>query len=243
MVETTKTYDILAIGAHPDDVEVGVGGVLIRMREMGYRTGIVYLTQGEMGTGGTIKIRRKEAEDAARVMGADLLARHDLGDTKIFDTYKNRSLVARVLRKYRPRIVLAPHWDGHTGRRQSHADHIATGRIVLNAANLCRLKKFDRRSQPHEVRAIFHYFIPLGVTPTFVVDITDWYDRWLKALKAHRSQFLNPKKTRDYLWSLETMARSFGALIGVKYAQGFVSSSPLHVGDLFAVTGPPRKTA
>jgi len=237
VAEKTKTYDFIAIGAHPDDVEVGAGGVIIRMIDMGYSAGIVYLTQGEMGTGGTARIRRKEAEEAAQIMGADLLERHDLGDTTVFDTPESRALVARSLRKYRPKIVLAPHWDGHTGKRQSHADHIATGRIVLNAANLCRLKKFDRRTPPHEVSAIFHYFLPIGETPTFVVDITDYFDRWVAALKAHRSQFLNPKKTRDYLWTLETMARSYGNLIGVKYGQGFVSSSPLHIDDLSAISG------
>lgn len=243
MAVKNSGYDVLAIGAHPDDVEVGTGGVLIKMKEMGYRTGIVYLTRGEMGTGGTAAIRKKEAEQAAEILGADLLARFDLGDTEVYDTPASRKIVARVLRKYRPLIILAPHWEGHTGKRQSHADHIATGRIVLNAANLCRLKKFDARSKPHEVRAIFHYFIPFGVAPTFVIDITDQYDRWLESLKAHRSQFMNPKKTRDYLWSLETMARSFGSTIGVKYGQGFCSSSVMQIGDLFAVTGPPRKTA
>jgi bacillithiol biosynthesis deacetylase BshB1 len=242
MAGKSKPYDILAVGAHPDDVEVGAGGVLIRMKDLGYSTGIVYLTQGEMGTGGTAAIRKKEAAEAARIMGADLLERHNLGDTKVFDTPQSRALVARALRKYRPKVVLAPHWDGHSGKRQSHADHLATGRIVLNAANLCRLKKFDPRSAPHEVLSIFHYFLPVGAPPTFVVDITPYYDRWVAALKAHRSQFLNPKKSRDYLWTLETLARSFGALIGVKYAQGFVSSSPMHVGDLFAVTGPLPRT-
>lgn len=241
MPGAVKTYDILAIGAHPDDVEVGSGGVLMRMVGMGYRVGIVYLTRGEMGTGGTARIRKKEAERAAEIMGADLLEHFDIGDTRVFDTYENRGLVAHVLRKYRPAIVLAPHWEGHTGKRQSHADHVATGRIVLNAANLANLKKFDQRSEPHEVRAIFHYFLPIGVSPTFVVDITDYFDRWLEALKAHRSQFLNPKKNRDYLWTLETMARSFGSLIGVKYAQGFACSSPLHVADLLAVAGPARR--
>jgi len=241
MPRAVKTYDILAIGAHPDDVEVGSGGVLIRMVDMGYRVGIVYLTRGEMGTGGTARIRQKEAARAAEIMGADLLECFDVGDTKVFDTSANRSLVARVLRTYRPVVVLAPHWEGHTGKRQSHADHIATGRIVLNAANLAGLRKFDRRSEPHDVRAIFHYFLPVGAAATFVVDITDYFDRWLEALKAHRSQFLNPKKTRDYLWTLETMARSFGSVIGVKYAQGFACSSPLAVADLFAVVGAPRK--
>jgi len=243
MPKKVQKYDVISIGAHPDDVEVGTGGVLVKLKEKGHRTGIVYLTRGEMGTGGTAQIRKKEAEEAAGIMGADLLERFDLGDTKIFDTYENRSLVARVLRKYRPTIVLAPHWEGHTGRRQSHADHVATGRIVLNAANLARLKKFEPRTEPHEVRAIFHYFIPFGVAPTFVIDITDQYDTWLAALKAHRSQFLNPEKTRDYIWSLETMARSFGSLIGAKYGQGFVASSPLNVNDMFALVGSAPKTA
>ncbi len=243
MPSKIEPYDVLAVGAHPDDVEVGSGGVLIRLNKMGYRTGLVYLTQGEMGTGGTAEIRKQEAEEAARVMGSDLLESFNIGDTKVFDTYENRALLARVYRRYRPRVVLAPHWEGHTGKRQSHADHVATGRIVLNAANLARLKKFDRRSDPHEIQAIFHFFLPFGVSPTFVIDITTEYEQWLEALKSHKSQFLNPKKTRDYIWSLETMSRSFGFLIGVKYAQGFVASSPLAIQDLFAITGPPRRTA
>jgi bacillithiol biosynthesis deacetylase BshB1 len=223
--------DVIAVGAHPDDVEVGVGGVLCRLHDLGYRTGIIYLTEGEMGTGGTPAIRRAEADEAARIMGAAILKRFDWGDTRLTDTYDRRVRIARLIRRHKPRIIFAPHWDGFTGRRQSHPDHLAAGRIVMNAANLAALVKLGGPHEVHRVPAIYHYFAPSGVNPSFVVDITPQFERWLAALSAHRSQFLNPGKSRDYLWTLETMARSFGQRIGVKYGQGFVSAEPLRIDD------------
>jgi N-acetylglucosamine malate deacetylase 1 len=224
-------YDVLSFGAHPDDVEVGTGGVLIRLRDQGYRVGIVYLTEGEMGTGGTPAIRKREAETAAKIMGVDIVKRYNWGDTKLFDSYEKRVEIARLIRLCRPRIIFAPHWDGFTGRRQSHPDHLATGRIVMNAANLASLIKLGGEHTVHRIGAIYHYFLPSGVNPSFVVDITAQYDRWMAALSAHKSQFLNPKKSRDYLWSLETMARTFGSRIGAKYGQGFLSAEPLRIDD------------
>ncbi len=224
-------YDVLSFGAHPDDVEVGTGGVLIRLRDMGYKVGMVYLTEGEMGTGGTPAIRRKEAEAAAGIMGVDIVKRFDWGDTKLFDSYEKRVAIAEVIRRCKPRIIFAPHWDGYTGRRQSHPDHLATGRIVMNAANLATLIKLGGEHTAHRIGAIYHYFLPSGVNPSFVVDITSQFDRWMQALSAHKSQFLNPKKSRDYLWSLETMARANGARIGVKFGQGFLSAEPLRIDD------------
>ena len=228
---TQSPYDVISIGAHPDDVEVGTGGVLCKLSDNGYKTGIIYLTEGEMGTGGNRAVRRREADDAARIMGADILKRFNWGDTKLTDTYDKRVQIARLMRRYKPRIVFAPHWDGFTGRRQSHPDHLATGRIVMNAANLASLAKLAGPHEVHRVAAIYHYFMPSGVDPSFVVNITDQFERWMAALSAHKSQFLNPNKSRNYLWSLETMARSFGARIGVKYGQGFVSADPLRIED------------
>lgn len=225
----SATYDVLSIGAHPDDVEVGTGGVLIRLVELGYKVGIIYLTQGEMGTGGTPSIRKREAEEAASIMGADLVKRFDWGDTKLVDSYEHRVAIAKLIRRYKPRLIFAPHWDGFTGRRQSHPDHLATGRIVMNAANLATLIKLGGEHTVHRTGAIYHYFLPTGVNPSFVVDITPQFERWMAALSAHRSQFLNPKKSRDYLWSLETNARTHGARIGVKYGQGFLSADPLRI--------------
>ena len=103
----TEKYDIVSIGAHPDDVEVGTGGVLIKLAEMGYRTGIIYLTKGEMGTGGTPEIRAGEAKQAAEIMRADLLESLDWGDTSLEDRPEYRYKLAALLRKYRPDIVLS----------------------------------------------------------------------------------------------------------------------------------------
>lgn len=224
-------YDCIAIGAHPDDVEVGTGGVLIKLHDLGYKTGIIYLTRGEMGTGGTAEIRAGEAQKAAEIMGADLLDTLDLGDTRLTDTPDNRMVVAALLRKYRPRIVFAPYWTGGHGKRASHPDHLAAGLITINATNYAALKKMPIHGDPFVVRGLYHYFLPAGVMPTFVVDITQQFDRWMDALRAHESQFQNPAKPRDYLWSLETMARGFGAHCGTKYGQGFVIGEPLIIGD------------
>lgn len=226
-----KTCDVISIGAHPDDVEVGTGGVLCKLHDLGYKTGIIYLTEGEMGTGGNRAIRKREGEKAAAIMGADIVKRFNWGDTKLTDTYEHRVQIARLIRRYKPRIIFAPHWEGFTGRRQSHPDHLATGRIVMNAANLASLVKLRGPHEVHRIGALYHFFAPSGVNPSFVVDITEQFDRWMEALSAHKSQFLNPRKSRDYLWSLETMARAAGARIGVKYGQGFVSAEPLRISD------------
>lgn len=233
--------DVISFGAHPDDVEVGTGGVLCKMADLGYSTGIVYLTEGEMGTGGNRAVRKREADRAAAIMGARILKRFNWGDTRLTDTYDQRIAIARIIRRHRPRLVFAPHWDGFTGKRQSHPDHLATGRIVMNAANLATLAKLKTSHPPHRVGGIYHFFAPSGVNPSFVVDITDQFERWMAALSAHKSQFLNPKKSRDYMWSLETMARAAGARIGVRYGQGFVAAEPLRIDDPMALLREPQK--
>ena len=221
------------MGAHPDDVEVGTGGVLIDLNKRGYKTGIVYLTKGEMGTGGTPEIREEEAIKAARIMGSDLIQVYDWGDCKLFDTYERRLELAALIREYKPRIVLAPYPHAGHGKRQSHPDHVAAGQIAINAANYATLKKMPIAGEPHQVERIFHYFLPPGMAPSFVVNITEHFDQWIEALKCHESQFLNPEKGRDYMWSLENLARSFGAQAGCKYGQGFYNVEPIRIADLF----------
>lgn len=230
------TYDLISIGAHPDDVEVGSGGVLIKAAAAGYKTGIIYLTAGERGTGGDAGIRADEAAAAAAAMGADLLKTYDWGDTELGDTYERRLAVAADLRLWRPRIVLCPApWIGH-GRRQSHADHVACGQIVINAANLATLKKANVPGDPYRPERMFHYFLPPGMWPDFVVDITGQFPAWLEALKCHRSQFLNPDKGKDYIWALESIARYFGQMAGVRYGQGFKADQTLLIDDIFDLT-------
>ena len=229
---TEQRYDVLSIGAHPDDVEVGTGGVLIDLVKRGYRCGIVIMTHGEMGTGGTAEIRAQEVADAAAILGVDVLARFDWGDTRLEDSYDKRLEVARIIRAARPQAVLAPYPHVGHGRRQSHPDHVACGIITINAANLAALKKVDLPGEPHLVTRIFHYFLPPRVAPNFVVDITPHFDQWIEALSAHRSQFLNPEKSRDYIEHLTAMARSFGMQARCKYGQGFYAVEPILVRNL-----------
>jgi len=232
-----KKLDLLAFGAHPDDVEVGCGGLLIKLHKRGYKTGLVILTQGEMGTGGSPEIRKREVIEAAKIMGTEIVARLDLGDCKVEDNYQSRLIAAEHIRRHQPSIVLAPWWTGGHGKRQSHPDHLACGRIVINAVNYATFKKLPIDLPPHRVKALFHYMLPLETPPTFVVDITDEYDQWIEALSAHKSQFLNPEKDRDYLWALESMARNYGNLIGVRYGQGYAIGEPLKIEDPFCLVG------
>jgi bacillithiol biosynthesis deacetylase BshB1 len=233
--------DLMAIGAHPDDVEVGCGGLLIKSAARGYKVGIVYLTKGEMGTGGTPEVRAQEAIEAAEIMGAGILATLDLGDCRVNDTYENRLLIAGLIRKHKPKIILAPYWQGGHGKRQGHPDHLAAGQIAINAANYATFAKLPVKGDVHRIKAMFHYFLPPEIPPTFVVDISDQYETWIKALKAHRSQFLNPEKDKDYIWSIESMARGFGSMIGAKYGQGYAIGEPLKLDDIFCLIGTCKK--
>lgn len=228
-------YDLVSIGAHPDDVEVGAGGVLIDLAERGYRCGIVILTQGELATGGSADIRAQEARDAAAILGADILATFDWGDTRLEDRYEYRLEVARLIRQARPKVVLAPYPQVGHGRRQSHPDHVAAGLIAVNAANLASLKKSDLPGRPHLVDRIFHYFLPPGLAPDFIVDITPHFEAWIEALSAHRSQFLNPEKSKDYIDSLTLLARTYGMQARCRYGQGFGAVEPVVVGDIMSL--------
>lgn len=235
MENKETNYDLIAIGAHPDDVEVGCGGVLIDLNKRGKKTGIVILTEGEMGTGGTAEIRAKELKHAAEILGSDVIKVFDWGDTRLEDTYDKRLALGQVIRDCRPKVILAPYPHVGHGRRQSHPDHVASGIISINAANLASLKKADIKGEPHLVTRIFHYFLPPGVNANFIVNITDHFDQWIEALKAHESQFMNPSKSRDYIESLTSMARSFGMQARCKYGQGFYSVEAILVEDIMTL--------
>ncbi|MGQ9628854.1 MAG: bacillithiol biosynthesis deacetylase BshB1 [bacterium] len=227
------SVDVLAIGAHPDDVELGCGAILIKMRKLGYDVAIVELTEGEMGTGGTAEVRYEESMRAAEIIGAtrEMLS---FGDCQVMDNYENRLKVAEIIRKYAPEIVFAPYWDGLIPG-QGHPDHKATGHLVRHAVGYARLRKMPINFPPHTPKLLCHMMLPRNVIPDFVVDITDVFDVWMEAVKAHASQFLNPEKERDYIWAIETMARNYGSYIRTKYGQGFVVVEPISIRDPFVL--------
>ncbi|HTK32697.1 MAG TPA: bacillithiol biosynthesis deacetylase BshB1 [Candidatus Saccharimonadaceae bacterium] len=229
------SVDLLAFGPHPDDAEIGCGGMLLRMKSKGYTTAIVDMTTGDMGWG-TPEIRQGESDAAARLLKVDARENLDLGDCRIEDTFENRCKVAGVIRKHRPSIVFAPYYNLPIGRGLGHNDHYKTGQIVSNAYNLAHLKKAPVAGEPWQARAIYYYFLPLGTPPTFIVDISDHFDTWLEALDCHQSQFHNPDRPRNPAQPIvrevfESNARYWGWQIGVRYGQPYLSVTPLKVND------------
>lgn len=231
--------DFLSFGAHPDDAEIGSGAFLLKMKGRGYRTGIISLTEGDMGAG-TNDVRRREAESAAKLLEVDLFEILDLGDTRLEDNFENRRWVASLIRKYRPKIVLAPHYAVEPGRGRGHADHIAAGHLVTHAANFAHLEKFSAEGEPHAVIKVLYYFMTPFERPSFIVPVDQELPRAVEAIKAHRSQFGRPGYS-SFPDRLETVARYFGLLIGCTYGQAFYSQDVFRIDDPFLLFQRPKQ--
>jgi len=234
-LEHRLSVDILVFGPHPDDAEIGAGGLLLKMKALGHRTGVVDMTAGDMGWG-TPEIRAEESAEAGRILGLEVRENLDLGDCRVEDTFENRCLVAAAIRRHRPQIVLAPYYNLPIGRGLGHNDHYKTGQIVANAYNLSHLRKAPIEGEPYQAKALYFYFIPPGTVPTFIVDVTDHFERMIAAIDCHKSQFFNPERPRPaHLPTVrevfEASARYWGWQIGAKYAQPYLSLAPLKVAD------------
>ena len=229
------SLDILVFGPHPDDAEIGAGGLLAKMKSLGHKTGIIDMTTGDMGWG-TPEIRAAESAEAARILKLDVRENLDLGDCRIEDTFENRCRAAEVIRRHRPQIVMAPYYNLPIGRGLGHNDHYKTGQIVSNAYNLSHLRKAPAPGEPHQAKAIYYYFLPPGTMATFVVDVSPYVDDWLAALDCHVSQFHNTERPRpSHLPQVRdvflTYASYWGWQIGTRYGQAFLATGPLKIGD------------
>ncbi|MEW5802877.1 MAG: bacillithiol biosynthesis deacetylase BshB1 [bacterium] len=220
--------DLLAFGAHPDDVEMCLGGLLIKMKKQGYRTGIVDLTRGERGSRGTPDIRAQEMAEASRILEVDVRENLDLGDTQLAESYKNILAVARVIRKFRPSILLTSYFQDW------HPDHAAAGRLVQQAFFQARLVNLDLGFPAHYPRHVYYYPCHQPIIPTFVVDITPEFTQKMKAVAAYRSQVFpagaHSQRTigiSDYLFHIESRCRYFGSLINVEYGEALWVDRPL----------------
>ena len=229
-----SSVDILFFGAHPDDVEWGAGGTALTLKATGTSFGIVDLTRGEMGSRGTSEERDKEAEDAASWMGARFRENLGLPDCGVIDSVENRKQIASVIRRWRPKLVLAPYC------KDRHPDHAATGHLIRNAAVYCTLRKSNDPNPPHKPSAYLYYLLHHFRRPSMVVDISDVYQRKLELLRMHASQFAKtaegfgvlPLGMNDYLFGMESRDRFFGSLIGVHHGEAFVSEVPLKLGSV-----------
>ena len=228
--------DILAIAAHPDDIEQTCGGTLIRMAEQGYRTGALDLTAGDMGTRGTPDQRLEEAAEAGRRMLLHHRENLRMPDARLENTLGARLSLAVKIRELRPRVVILPYWEAR------HPDHYRAGEIGYEACFLAGLRKIDPYSEPHRPQKVVYASLYANVTPTFVVDISAQFERRMAALLAYRSQygaaeagsdlFPDEAEIRDRLAGI---ARFYGNLIGVKYGEPFVVKETTRVDDLLAL--------
>jgi N-acetylglucosamine malate deacetylase 1 len=242
---SASPLDILALAAHRDDVEQTCGGTLLKMAQRGYRTGILDLTQGEMGTRGSAEDRAREAADAAKILGTSWRGALDIPDGRVENTWENRLKVVRVLREQRPRVLILPYWKGR------HPDHYTASVLGYEACFLSGLSKLDAggavaaqdagatRLLPHRPFKIIYATLYYDVRPTFVVDITDQFEARFEALMAYKTQFSDQEAgkgifpARDEIRSrIEAMARSYGMLGGVIYAEPFVQKEVGLVDDL-----------
>ncbi|HTR04375.1 MAG TPA: bacillithiol biosynthesis deacetylase BshB1 [Thermoanaerobaculia bacterium] len=226
--------DVLAIAAHPDDVELTCGGTLARLKASGYRFGIVDLTRGEMGTRGTPEIRAVEAKRAAEILGAEFRESLDLGDGGLGRGRQEELAVIDVIRREKPRVVLAPYPDDR------HPDHRRAGQLVTDAAYYAGLRKLETAHPAHRPQQTVYFATFDPREPDFVVDVTPFIELRRRAMRAFESQFHDPKSSepptilsqRDFLDMVESRARQHGALIGVEFGEGFLSRRPPRVDDL-----------
>lgn len=209
--------DILAIGAHPDDVELGCGGTIIKLISEGKKVGIIDLTEGELGTRGTAETRAKEAKDSAEILGISVRENLKLKDGFLNNSEEYQLKVVEKIRQYKPDIVLANAIDDR------HPDHAKAAKLISDACFLAGLKKiktFDG-DEPQDVwrpKHIFHYIQWKNIVPEFVIDITGFLDKKIEACLAYKTQFYNPDSnepitpiaTKDFLESLTYRAQDLG---------------------------------
>ncbi|MGC2695455.1 MAG: bacillithiol biosynthesis deacetylase BshB1 [Candidatus Angelobacter sp.] len=240
---SAPALDVLAIAAHRDDVEQTCGGTLLKMAQLGQRSGILDLTQGEMGTRGTAADRARESADAAKILKVGFRQALNIPDGRVENTWENRLKIASVIRQQRPRVVILPYWSGR------HPDHYTCSILGYEACFLAGLSKLrlgqeadkqartspetavpeDLTDHPHRPFKIIYATLYYDIRPSFVVDITDQFEARLQSIYAYKSQYTDQEAGRvDFPAHAEirervaAMAAFYGMLAGVKYAEPFI---------------------
>ena len=227
--------DILAVFAHPDDLELTVGGTMLRMKNLGYRTGGLDVTRGEMGTRGSVTGRAEEAVIAAEILKLDVRENLGLADGHVFVDDESRSAMVRAFRSLKPKVILTHQID------DPHPDHDHISRLVREAARLSSMRNYDPESggEAIQVPRVAHNVFSRNVQPSFVVDVSDFLIQKMAAIRAHSSQFYNPASTepetrltaKRFLDELENRSKYFGSLIGVEAGEPFYVRESLNVAD------------
>jgi bacillithiol biosynthesis deacetylase BshB1 len=235
--------DLLAIGAHPDDIELSCGGTLIKLVNQGRKVGILDLTRGELGTRGTSATREAEATQAAKILGVHVRENLGLQDGNIDNTQEGRLKLIEIIRRYKPDLLFFPHW------LERHPDHEHTNRLCREAWFYSGLEKIETRSsgvkqEPFRPRGYYHFMQTYEFTPSFVVDISEEYEQRMEAVRTFKSQFHDPESserqtflsTPDFMEFLRSRFEYFGDRIGRKYGEPFFSVNMVGVDNPFVLT-------
>ena len=235
MSTTNIELDALAVFSHPDDAELTASGTLLKLKSLGYRTGVLDMTRGEMGTRGTPEGRAEEAREAARILKLDVRLNLEQPDGHVWLTEEARTALVRVLRTHKPKVILTSHWD------DPHPDHAATARIVRESARLASMRRYDEEAGMESVRmpAIAHAVFSRLVVPSFIVDVSDFVEEKMRAIRAHASQFYRADaeepetriSEKGFLQQIEWRMRYYGSLIGAVAGEAFYVREALNVED------------
>jgi bacillithiol biosynthesis deacetylase BshB1 len=228
--------DALGVFSHPDDAELSAAGTLLKLKSLGYRTGVLDMTRGEMGTRGTIEGRAEEAREAARILKLDARLNLEQPDGHVRLTEDSRRAMVRVIRTHKPKIIFTSHWD------DPHPDHAATSCIVREAARLASMRRYDEESGLGAVRmpSLAHVVFSRRVVPSFIVDVSDFVEEKMRAIRAHASQFYRADahqepetriSDKNFLQQIEWRMRYYGSLIGVAAGEAFYVREALNVED------------
>jgi len=239
MSEEQVNLDVLGFFSHPDDAELSVAGTLLKLKSMGYKTGVCDMTRGEMGTRGTPQLRAREASDAAKILKLDARVNLEQPDGHVWPTEQARVAVVRSIRTFRPKVIITTHED------DPHPDHANTSIIVRQAARLATMRRYDEDAGLSAVPmpAIMHSLFSRRIVPSFVVDVSEFVGEKMDAIKAYGSQFFSEDSQepatriskKGFLDEIEVRMGYFGSLIGVAAGEPFFVREALNVEDPLAL--------
>ena len=223
--------DILAIGAHPDDVELGCSGTLIKHLKNGLKVGIIDLTRGELGTRGTSETREEETKNATKILGVEVRENLGLKDGFFEKSEENRIALIQKIRKYQPNIIIT------NAPSDRHPDHSRASELTIDSCFLSGLEKINTNQEVWRPKHIYHYIQFLNILPDFVVDISLEIEQKLKSVLCYKTQFYNPESTesetiissKDFLESIKYRAKDLGRQADCEFAEGFISNQNLKV--------------
>ncbi|WP_207493540.1 bacillithiol biosynthesis deacetylase BshB1 [Aridibaculum aurantiacum] len=234
--------DLLAFGVHPDDVELGCAGTILSSIAQGKKAGIVDLTQGELGTRGTIHTRKEEADNAAKVLGVSVRENLQMADGFFQNDEAHQRRVITIIRKYQPEIILC------NAPEDRHPDHGRSSQLVSDAAFLSGLRKIETfvDGKPQEAwrpKYVFHYLQDRFLQPDFVFDISEYHDQKIESVLCYKTQFHNPDlnepqtyiSSPEFLDAVKARAMMLGKRIGVKFAEGYISSKMIGINSFDAI--------